>query len=108
MSQAVVINVLLLLPLQLCNDWALGGKGGIKKVKGDIWGASTVVLSFLDWPLRRCADMGMNIIGYAACCDVFECGTSVLRQATMHMTNYAARWCSASWTGPCAGGQTRT
>jgi hypothetical protein len=40
--------------LQLCNDWALGGKGGIKKVKGDIWGLSTVVLSFMDWPLRRC------------------------------------------------------
>jgi hypothetical protein len=40
------------LRLQLCNDWALGGKG-IKKVKGDLWGASTVVLSFLDWPLRR-------------------------------------------------------
>lgn len=38
--------------VQLCNDWALGGKG-LKKVQGDLWGLSTVVLSFLDWPLRR-------------------------------------------------------
>jgi hypothetical protein len=38
---------------QLCNDWALGGKGGMAKIKGDIWGMNTVFLSFLDWPLRR-------------------------------------------------------
>jgi hypothetical protein len=31
----------------------MGGKGGIKKLKGDIWGLGTVVLSFMDWPLRR-------------------------------------------------------
>lgn len=38
---------------QLCNDWAIGGKGGLAKVKGQIWGLNTVVLSFLDWPLRK-------------------------------------------------------
>jgi hypothetical protein len=57
----LLLLLLLLLPsLQLCNDWALGGKGGIKKVKGDMWGMSTVVLSFLDWPLRRCVETNMH------------------------------------------------
>lgn len=37
----------------ICNDWALGGKSGLKKIKGDLWGLSTVLLSFLDWPLRK-------------------------------------------------------
>ena len=39
--------------LQLCNDWAIGGKGGLAKAKGQLWGLNTVVLSFLDWPLRK-------------------------------------------------------
>lgn len=39
--------------LQLCNDWAIGGKGGLAKLKGQLWGLDTVVLSFLDWPLRK-------------------------------------------------------
>jgi hypothetical protein len=39
--------------VQLCNDWAIGGKGGLGKVKGQLWGLDTVVLSFLDWPLRK-------------------------------------------------------
>lgn len=39
--------------LQLCNDWAIGGKSGLAKIKGQLWGASTVGLSFLDWPLRK-------------------------------------------------------
>lgn len=51
---------------QLCNDWALGGKGGIKKVKGDMWGMSTVVLSFLDWPLRRL--LGNKLMGRTKLC----------------------------------------
>lgn len=38
---------------QITSDWALGGKGFLGKLKGDLWGLSTVVLSFLDWPLRR-------------------------------------------------------
>lgn len=38
---------------QLCNDWAIGGKGGLAKLKGQLWGLDTVVLSFLDWPLRK-------------------------------------------------------
>eukprot|EP00879_Flechtneria_rotunda_P005095 GHRR01005374.1.p1 GENE.GHRR01005374.1~~GHRR01005374.1.p1 ORF type:complete len:366 (+),score=91.50 GHRR01005374.1:533-1630(+) len=50
---------------QLCNDWALGGKG-IKKVKGDLWGFSTVVLSFLDWPLRRL--LGDKLMGRTKLC----------------------------------------
>jgi hypothetical protein len=62
--------------LQLCNDWALGGKGGIKKVKGDMWGMSTVVLSFLDWPLRRWvlqwADTNINLSVLDACMCAFS------------------------------------
>ncbi|GBF90754.1 hypothetical protein Rsub_03055 [Raphidocelis subcapitata] len=38
---------------QITSDWAMGGKGFLGKLKGDLWGMSTVVLSFLDWPLRR-------------------------------------------------------
>jgi hypothetical protein len=32
----------------------MGGKGGLALLKGKLWGASTVALSFLDWPLRKC------------------------------------------------------
>lgn len=39
--------------LQICNDWAVGGKGGLAKIKGDLWNLDTVFLSFLDWPLRK-------------------------------------------------------
>jgi len=45
----------------ICNDWALGGKGGIKKIKGDLWGMGTVFLSFLDWPLRKL--VGAKVMG---------------------------------------------
>eukprot|EP00878_Enallax_costatus_P001002 GHUV01001134.1.p1 GENE.GHUV01001134.1~~GHUV01001134.1.p1 ORF type:complete len:354 (+),score=120.84 GHUV01001134.1:515-1576(+) len=38
---------------QICNDWASGGKGGLAKIKGDLWNMDTVFLSFLDWPLRK-------------------------------------------------------
>jgi hypothetical protein len=43
----------MVLLLQLCNDWAIGGKSGVGKIKGQLWGLNTVVLSFLDWPLRK-------------------------------------------------------
>jgi hypothetical protein len=39
--------------LQLCNDWAMGGKSGVPALKGKLWQFSTVSLSFLDWPLRK-------------------------------------------------------
>ncbi len=32
---------------QITSDWAIGGRGFLGKLKGDIWGLSTVVLSFL-------------------------------------------------------------
>jgi hypothetical protein len=47
----------------ICSDWALGGRGGLAKLKGDLWGLSTVLLSFLDWPLRRWVGGGQ---GFAA------------------------------------------
>ncbi|KAF8072396.1 hypothetical protein HT031_000055 [Scenedesmus sp. PABB004] len=50
---------------QLCNDWALGGKG-LAKVKGDLWGGSTVFLSFLDWPLRKL--LGNGLMGRTKLC----------------------------------------
>lgn len=52
---------------QITSDWALGGRGALGKLKGDLWGLSTVVLSFLDWPLRRAAP-GLACLSKARAC----------------------------------------
>lgn len=37
----------------ICSEWALGGRDFLGKLKGNLYGASTVVLSMLDWPIRN-------------------------------------------------------
>ena len=50
---ATLLDACMIAVLQICNDWAAGGKGGLAKIKGDLWNLDTVFLSFLDWPLRK-------------------------------------------------------
>jgi len=50
----------------VCNDWAIGGKSAAAQMKAKAWGAGTVALSFLDWPLRRWT--GGRVAGASAAC----------------------------------------
>jgi hypothetical protein len=50
----------------VCNDWAIGGGSAAAQAKAKLWGAGTVALSFLDWPLRRWT--GGRVAGKSAAC----------------------------------------